>query len=129
MNVKTRSWKVVREHYDNLLIKHSWKSVAPIINLIDWIEKEGLDKELFATTSMAELVLSNQENFKWGENALHIASDSRTKKIKFTYYRLYASNDQMIKEVEEAEAQETLREFLGYKFGLYRKPECNKSVV
>ena len=100
-----------------------------MLALLDWIDKEKLDSELYAITSMDALILSNKEIFKWCENTLRI--EVRDKKIHFRYSRLEASTDDMEKIVDEPEAVETLRLFLAYKFGIHRspvKPELNSEL-
>jgi hypothetical protein len=82
-----------------------------------------LEAKLYAFTSMHDLVISDQENPTRKDHRLAIGCIFGKKKMRFVYSRQPGSTDKMIKEVEEELAEETLREFLAYKFGVYREPE------
>jgi hypothetical protein len=115
-----RPWPEIRAYYENLGSR-SGHDVHGIVVLLDWIRDERLEEEIFAYTSMFDLIISDRSPVQCGENTLAVSWISKEKKIKFHYHRLYASTDDMEKVVPEGESIEMLREFLTYKFGVYRK--------
>jgi hypothetical protein len=104
--------------------------VSGIQRLLVWIKKMDLEAQLHAFTSMHDLVISDQENPNTDRKVhrLAIGCIFGKKKVRFVYSRQPGSTEEMIKEVEEDLAEETLREFLAYKFGVYREPEKTKST-
>ena len=75
----------------------------------------------FSHTSMFDVVIADRPRYRNGENTLHVSWNSDEKLMRFRYHRLYASTDVMEKVVTEEQSIEILREFLAYKFGVYRK--------
>jgi hypothetical protein len=114
---RSKSWKDIRKHYGDR------ESFSPIIRLLDWIQAQGLENEIFAHTSMFDLIISNQQQGRMGENALRIGLSGRGH-LRFRYDRLFASTDFEEKIVPHEEAVETLRVFLAYKFGVYRPTDA-----
>jgi hypothetical protein len=93
MLISPKSWNDVRVRYEELGSKHG-HDVRPMLRLLEWIQNEGLEAELFPHTSMFDLVISDRAESKSGENTLRVTV---------------------------ADSVEMLREFLTYKFGVYRK--------
>lgn len=70
---------------------------------------------------MYDVVLASQPRYRDGENTLRISWDPVRRKMRFRYDRFFASLDTMTKEVDDEASTEVLREFLAYKFGVYRR--------
>lgn len=90
-----------------------------MLHLLDWIRDEGLQSELYPHTSMFDLIISDRAEVKSGENTLRVSVSER--KVTFRYDRIFGSTDSDEKTVPVADSVEMLREFLAYKFGIYRK--------
>ncbi len=98
------------------------------MRLLDWVRDEGLEEEIFAHTSMFDVVFTDRPRYQNGENTLRVSWSPEQKKMLFRYDRLYASADVMAKEATEDESIEVLREFFAYKFGVHRpKKEPNQA--
>ncbi len=100
-----------------------------MIRMIDWLNEEGIEDELFAFTSMHDLVITDRKEFDWDHHTLCISLDFSTGKLHFEYARHWAATDRTKKTAEEPQAIEALRQFLAYKFGIHRasKKEPNQS--
>jgi hypothetical protein len=84
--------------------------------------------ELHATQTMGgNLLLSPEEDLHQNDNVLLIAYDPAKRRFHFEHRTISKKNDSQ--EVDAAEAWQTLRLFVGYKFGI-RLPEKrpNKSL-
>ena len=115
MLMNAHPWGKVRERVEKAGVE--WR---PMMHLLDWIRDEGLEGEIFAHTSMHDVVFSDRPSYRNGENTLRVSWNPDEKKMRFCYDRLYASTDAMINEVSENNSIETLRGFLAHKFGVYR---------
>jgi hypothetical protein len=93
-----------------------------MIRVVDWLKDEKIEDELFAFTSMHDLVITDRKEFDWDHHTLCVSLDFPTRKLHFEYARHWASTDRMKKIAEESEAIEVLRQFLAYKFGVHRPP-------
>ncbi len=120
MLISSTAWNEVRARYEKLGSNHA-HSVAVMMRLLDWIRAEGLEEELFPHTSMFDLVLSDRPEVRSGENTLRVSVSLEEKTVTFRYDRLYGSADSAVKSVAGEDSVEVLREFLAYKFGVYRK--------
>jgi hypothetical protein len=119
---KTQSWPRIHGFYADLLDRHQLP-VTPIIQLLAWLKKEQMEEQLYAFTSMHDLVITDSQEFDWDHHTLRISPDFASHKIRFEYARHSGATDVMRKEVAEAEAIEALRQFLAYKFGVHRRAE------
>ena len=129
MNIaKTRPWSEVRARYVKL-VQESGFNMRGLLKLLDWIHDEGLESEIFAHTSHNTLVISVCSPAQRGENVLYVSWIPKDATVGFRYERLSASTDWVEKTVQECDAVETLREFLAYKFGVYRKAKSPNQTV
>ena len=115
MHITAHPWTKVRARVESH--GDAW---LPLLRLLDWIREEQLEREIFAYTSMFDVVFTDRPVQRAGENSLAVSWNPQEKKMLFTYHRLDASTDVMRKEVSEGDSIETLREFFAYKFGVYR---------
>ena len=115
-----QTWNEIEAFYGRIAAG-SRIGVLPIQVLIAWIRDHGLCDRLHAFTSMHDLVISDQPKTAWDQHALRISIVSDDGRIAFRYARHDGATDATTKEVELAEAPETLRQFLIYKFGIYEK--------
>jgi len=116
MIIHSRDWVVVRRHYANRL-----PAFGPMLELLDWIHQQHLDKELFPHTSMFDLVISDSHETSDSDDYLTITWNAKEDSMLFRYNRQRFSSDIDEKLVSREHSIETLREFLAYKFGIYRK--------
>ena len=128
VKIRTENWPKIHAFYAHLLADYRLP-VEPIIRLLEWIEEEGIERELFAFTSMHDLVITDQEEFDWDHHTLRVSLDFHTKKFHFEYARHSGASDRMTKEAEESGAIEVLRQFMAYKFGVHRSQKPNKSAA
>lgn len=94
-------WPKIEAFYEDLvscgLPFHS------LLSLVQFIVNSGLDKRLFAYTSMHKLVITIYDVPEWNREALHIEFNHHTKKVSFQYFakpfmpieaeRIYAEKD------------------------------------
>lgn len=118
MLISPKAWNDVRVRYEELGSKHG-HDVRAMLRLLDWIRSEDLEDELFPHTSMFDLMISDRAEVTSGENTLRVSVSQ--KKVTFRYDRISGSTDSDEKTVPVADSVEMLREFLAYKFGVYRK--------
>ena len=109
----------IRARYEELRSVHG-HDIQPMLLLLDWIHEQKLEDEIFAFTSMFDLVISDRRDMQLGENTLSVSWQPQEKRMHFCYERLVESTDVVEKSVPEEQAIETLREFLAYKFGVHR---------
>ena len=119
-----QTWNEIEKFYDRLEAE-SRIHVLPIQTIIFWLRDHGLYDRLHAYTSMHDLVISDQPKTTWDQHTLRISVVSDEGRVAFRYSRHDGAMDTTTKEVELAEANETLRQFLIYKFGIYEKKEPN----
>ena len=122
MEMNAQSWTSIRARVEGHGAE--WR---PMLRLLDWIREERLEEEVFGHTSMFDVIFTDRPRYRNGENTLRVSWNPQEKKMRFCYDRLYASTDRTIKEVSAEDSIETLREFLAYKLGVYRKKESNQS--
>ncbi len=118
MLVPHTGWAAIRGRYEDLA--RNGHDAEPFLRLLTWIRDEKLEEEIFAHTSMFDLVISDRPEVRSGENTLRLSLDPKKRIMHFRYNRLFGSTDVMEKAVSIEDSVETLREFLAYKFGVHR---------
>jgi hypothetical protein len=119
---KTRSWDTVREHFAKYA--PSWKGAYDSIQpLLDWIRQHDLEGELFAFTSMYDLVITDQPEIGTDHHRLRITAIPADGSVRFVYTRHEGATDAELRHVGRSHATETLRLMLAYKFGVHRGPD------
>ena len=96
-----------------------------MLNLIEKLAVSSVAKELYPHTSMATLVITDDEQFYFNDNLLSINYNSKTREFDFEHRTLSGKNDK--KTCQEAEALQTLSLFLKYKFGVLFEPKAAAS--
>lgn len=76
-------WQQIEAYYQDLI--SSGLHLQSMLSLVQFIKNSGLDKRLFAYTSMHKLVVTIYEIPEWNREALHIELNYLTKKIHFEY--------------------------------------------
>jgi hypothetical protein len=97
-----------------------------MLNLIEKLAVSPVAKELYPHTSMATLVITDDEQFYFNDNLLSIDYNSKTREFDFEHRTLSGKNDK--KTCREAEALQTLSLFLKYKFGILFDPKAAAST-
>ena len=87
-----------------------------MLHLVECLAASPFADELFPTTSMHTLLITDNEQFHHDDNVLFITYDSRKHEFKFEHRTLSGKNDEKI--CGENEAMQTLSLFLKYKFGI-----------
>jgi hypothetical protein len=110
-------WENIVKHY-KLCIGH-WRC-EPMLHLIESLAASTVANELFPTTSMHTLLITDNEQFYHDDNMLFISYDPEKQKFQFEHRTLSGKNDKRI--CDEAEVFQTLSLFLKYKFGVLFSP-------
>jgi hypothetical protein len=121
---RTQTWETVAVRYQELIEKYHWK-YEPMLNLVEAIAASPVAKELYPTTSMSHLLITDTEQFFRGDNVLVIVYDSDKHRFEFEHQTQSGKNDK--KSCDEGEAMQTLRLFLKYKFGVLFNPKQARS--
>ena len=92
---------------------------APMLAIIEWIEREDLASEVFISAGLSGLWISDRPHNSNGDHILHIETRG-LEFVHFEYAKKRGALDAMTKTVKYEEAVECFRQFLAYKFGLHR---------
>jgi hypothetical protein len=112
--IRTSPWAVIIQHYQKLIA--GGIPFQPMLRLIESIVQSPVASQLFAGTSMFELLLSDTENFRSGDSTLCISYKPSERQFAFWHRSFSGHDDQKI--CTEAEALQTLRLFLRLKYGI-----------
>ena len=121
INLQTKQdWNDIRQYYLSFgegpwLDRH-----RPMLDLITWIEREGLAETLYGKVGLSGLWISDQPSSPFRDGNMLQISMATADSILFEYHRVPGSSDGMKKTVPTTEAVECLRQFLAYKFGIHR---------
>src|SRR5450756_1254017 len=77
----------------------------PMFELVSAIAASPVSEELFATTSMHRLLITDSEQFYFDDNVLFVTYDGNTREFEFEHRTLAAKNDK--KKSGEAGALQT----------------------
>jgi hypothetical protein len=108
--IHTRPWVVIAEHY------RSHVSFAPMLHLVEALASSPASAQLFAATSMFDLLLSDCADFRIGDSTLHISYRPSEHEFEFRHTSFSGHDDQRV--CAEREALRTLRLFLRLKYGV-----------
>jgi hypothetical protein len=115
---KAQSWEAILKTYRERIERYE-----PMLNLIEKLAVSPVAKELFPHTSMAALVITDDEQFYFNDNLLSINYNPKTREFDFEHRTLSGKNDK--RTCSEAEALQTLSLFLKYKFGVLFDPKAS----
>ena len=110
--IHTRPWADIVEHYR----KHGGSALKPMLRLVEAIASSPVSTQLFAATSMFDLLLSDCVNFRIGDSTLHISYRSSENQFEFRHISFSGHDDQKV--CAEPEMLQTLRLFLRLKYGV-----------
>ena len=82
---KARPWKELEEHFSDSFADAYKDNIAALIR---HIRHSGLDKRLFAYSSLDKLVVSIYESIEWNREVLHITFDKMSQQWQFVYYAM-----------------------------------------
>lgn len=113
--IHTRPWPDIIERYRGVA------PFAPMLRFVESVAAAPASTQLFAATSMFDLLVSDSPDFRSGDSTLCIAYHPSDATFQFRH-RSYSGHDDE-KSCSESEALETFRLFVRLKFGvLYEKP-------
>ena len=92
-----------------------------MLNLVESLAASPIASELFPTTSMHTLLITDNEQFHHNDNVLFISYDPEKHKFEFEHRTLSDKNDK--KFCDEKDAFQTLSLFIKYKFGVLFDPK------
>lgn len=108
------SWENIIKHYRTLIEKYHLQ-FEPMLHLVKSLAASPVAGELFPTTSMHTLLITDSEQFYHNDNVLFVSYNSKKHEFQFEHRTLAGKNDK--KTCDEEEAFQTLSLFLKYKFG------------
>ncbi len=107
--------------------------LRPLVELLDWIESHDLEQTLFVRAGLSGLWISDRPHDGpaggrtiFADHVLNIYL-SAPGSVTFVYHRTGGALDGMTKTVGADEALECFRQFLAYKFGIFREAERRKA--
>lgn len=112
--VRTRSWQAIIEFYRDLISK-GWP-MLPMLHLVECITASAVAAEIHGATSMADLLLSDSEDFRIGDSTLRVSYQADKQTFHFFHHSFSGHDD--LKVCAEAEALHTLSLFLKLKYGV-----------
>jgi hypothetical protein len=117
---RARPWGEIVDHYQHC-------RCGPMLHLVELLATSSIANELFPTTSMHTLLITDSEQFYHDDNVLFISFDPDKHKFEFEHRTLSNKNDK--KSCGEEEVFQTLSLFLKYKFGVLFDPKAaNKTA-
>jgi hypothetical protein len=102
------------------------RQCAPLVAILDWIEHEELASTLYVAAGLSGLWISDRPHKSGGDHVLNVTPHG-SEFLFFEYHRTAGASDGMRKTVRYAEAIECFREFLAYKFGIYRAAKAKNA--
>jgi hypothetical protein len=112
--VPTVPWAVLISSFERALAE-GWRG-EPMLKLVQAIAASPAAALLHGATSMHALFISDEPDFYLHDNTLHIRYLPEERQFFFYHQSYSGGNDQKVS--DEASVLETLRLFLGYKFGV-----------
>jgi hypothetical protein len=108
--IHTQPWPEIIEHY------HNAASFAPMRRLVEAIASSPAGTELYGANSTFDLLLSDCQDFRFGDSTLCIAYRPSEHVFEFRHHCFSGHDDK--KTCPECEAFQTLRLFLELKYGV-----------
>ena len=121
---RAEPWENIVKHY-RLCIGH-WQC-EPMLHLVESLAASSVANELFPTTSMHTLLITDSEQFYHDDNVLFISYNPKKREFEFEHRTLSHKNDKKI--CSEEEVFQTLRLFLKYKFGVLFDPKAASNTA
>jgi hypothetical protein len=118
-------WDKIVLHYKKLVEEYHWQ-FEPMLDLVKELAKSRVSCDLFPTTSMHTLLVTDSERFHHNDNVLLVSYDQNKKEFNFEHRTLSGKNDKKI--CEKKDGLKTLRLFLKYKFGVLFDPTPAKAA-
>jgi hypothetical protein len=113
--IHTRPWPEIVERYRGV------ESFAPMMRFVEAVAALPASAQLFAATSMFDLLVSDCADFRFGDSTLSIAYRPSESVFEFRHHSFSGHDDQ--KTCSESEALETFRLFVRLKYGvLFDRP-------
>jgi len=78
-----REWSEIENWYLELI--EGGLDFEPMLKLVRYIKSSGLEKRIYAYTSMHKLVVGIYEKIEWNSEAIHIEFDISSRKWHFKY--------------------------------------------
>ena len=94
---------------------------ASILELMDWIEEENLTDEIYFNIGLSGFLVSNEPNFRFGENMITVDVTKMKERVFFDYVKEYGSTSEDKFNCSRTEVIERFRQLIAYKFGVHRK--------
>lgn len=120
MTTNTQSWADIRQYYLSFGDGPWFERHRPMLDLISWIEAECLAETLYGKVGLSGLWISDQLSSPFRDGNMIQITMATSETVLFEYHRIPGSTDGMKKIVSVSDACECLRQFLAYKFGIYR---------
>jgi len=95
------------------------RECGPLLEIVDWIEREKLAATLYIAASLDGLAVSDRLHSSSADHVLNIRAHG-SEFVFFEYHHTRGASDGMRKTVRYAEVVEVFRQFLAYKFGIHR---------
>jgi hypothetical protein len=117
------SWKTIIERYRGRIEKYHWR-YEPMLVLVESLASSAAAKELFPTTSMSQLLITDTDQFYHNDNVLFISYNADKREFEFEHRTLSAKNDKKVCSADES--LQILSLFLKYKFGVLFDPKHSR---
>jgi hypothetical protein len=112
---RTSPWSDIAERWRRV------PSFAPMLRLVESVASSPASSQVFPSTSMFELLVSDSPDFRIGDSTLHVVYRPSDGMFEFHHHSFSGHDDE--KTCFEQEALETFWLFVKIKFGvLYEKP-------
>jgi hypothetical protein len=108
--IHTRPWTDIVERYRSLA------SFAPMVRLVEAVAASQASTQLFAATSMFDLLISDGPDFRFGDSTLVVSYHPTEGVFQFRHHSFSSHDD--AKSCSKSEALETFRLFVRMKFGV-----------
>jgi len=113
--IHTRPWPEIVKHYRGV------ESFAPMLRFVEGVAALPASAQLFAATSMFDLLVSDCADFRFGDSTLSIGYRPSEGVFEFRHHSFSGHDDQ--KTCSESEVSETFRLFVRLKYGvLFDRP-------
>jgi hypothetical protein len=116
---RAEPWENIVRHYKRC-IGH-WRC-EPMLHLVESLAASSVADDLFPTTSMHTLLITDSEQFYHDDNVLFVSYNPQKHEFEFEHRTLSHKNDKKI--CSEEEVFQTLSLFLKYKFGVLFDPKA-----
>jgi hypothetical protein len=117
--IHTQPWSAIVERCREEVARGH--PVQPLLTLLEAIASSPISSEVFGTTSMSDVLLSDCPDFRANDSTLRIGYHREERQFEFRHTSFGGHCD--LKVCPESEALQTLRLFLRLKYGvLFERP-------